>query len=97
MSKRTGPSEKEFQAQVIQLARLLDYMVYHTHDSRKSAKGFPDLVLVKHRIIFAELKIGKKVPTEAQRQWIIALREAGAETYVWWPENLPQIGEILRR
>jgi hypothetical protein len=44
---RAGPTEKQFMAQVIQLARLRKWLVYHTHDARRSVAGFPDLVLVR--------------------------------------------------
>ena len=36
-------TEKGFQAAVVELARLRGWLVYHTYDSRRSAKGFPDL------------------------------------------------------
>lgn len=39
--------ERDFQAAVMELARLLGWRVYHTWDSRKSEPGFPDLVLVR--------------------------------------------------
>ncbi len=39
--------EKPFQAQVVELARLSGWLTYHTHDSRRSQSGFPDLVLVR--------------------------------------------------
>ena len=38
-------AERAFQRQVVDLAQLLGYEVYHTHDSRLSAAGFPDLVM----------------------------------------------------
>jgi hypothetical protein len=38
-------TEAQFQAQVVQLAGLLGWSWYHTHDSRRSPAGFPDLVL----------------------------------------------------
>lgn len=34
--------EKDFQQRVINLAESLGYLVYHTHDSRRSQPGFPD-------------------------------------------------------
>jgi VRR-NUC domain-containing protein len=50
-------SEKGLQAQVGELARLCGFPVYHTHDSRHSAPGFPDLVLARPPVIrFVELK-----------------------------------------
>lgn len=50
-------SEKEFQSQVEQYAGMCRWLFYHTRDSRKSAKGFPDLTFVRdERLIFAELK-----------------------------------------
>jgi len=50
-------TEKEWQAQVIKLATMLSWKVFHTHDSRRSTAGYPDLTLVRRsRVVFAELK-----------------------------------------
>ena len=38
--------EREWQAQVVSAAQALGWTTYHTHDSRRSDKGWPDLVLV---------------------------------------------------
>ena len=63
--------EKQLQANVVELAELLGWMVYHTYDSRKSAPGFPDLVMVKApRVIIAELKTEKGHTTDAQDEWL---------------------------
>lgn len=90
-------SEREFQRQVIALARLLGWRVYHTWNSIHSAGGFPDLVLVKDRkIIFAELKSEKGQLTPAQREWIDALSECeGVEAFVWRPSSWAQIEKVL--
>src|SRR5688572_19177552 len=40
-------TERAFQAQVVKYARLMGWTAYHTHDSRRSQAGFPDLVLVR--------------------------------------------------
>lgn len=93
-------TEKEFQSQVIALARLRGWLAYHTHDSRRSAKGFPDLVLCRvrnnaGRVIFAELKVGRNECTPEQRQWIAALLSAEVAAFVWRPEMWPDIERIL--
>lgn len=47
---------------------------YHTHDSRGSEPGFPDLILVREgRMIAAELKGDKGRVSEEQTAWIAAL------------------------
>ena len=52
-------TEKQFMQQVIELARVLGFKVYHTHDSRRSQSGWPDLAMVKTgRLVLAELKSG---------------------------------------
>lgn len=51
MRPSTRISEKEFQAQVLDLARLTGWLCYHPHDSRRSAPGFPDLVLVRPPVV----------------------------------------------
>lgn len=96
-------SEKEFQAQVIELARLFGFRVYHTFDSRRSAKGFPDLVLVHPRdhdkgfarVIFAELKSERGKLSGEQKEWIALLRQTILEVYIWRPSDWPKIQTIL--
>ena len=89
--------EKPFMAQVVKLARLRAWRVYHTHDSRRSAAGFPDLVLCRPpRLIFAELKSEKAKPTIEQVAWLDALSGTGAEVSVWRPSDLDRIAWILR-
>lgn len=88
-------SEAEFQRQVTELARLRGWAYYHTVDSKRSHKGFPDLVLVKNRIIYAELKTRLGRVKEEQRSWLDMLQRAGAEVYLWRPIDLPDIANIL--
>ncbi len=40
-------TEADFQGQVVELAQLHRWHVYHTFDSRRSHAGFPDLLLLK--------------------------------------------------
>ena len=63
--------EANFQATVIELAELHGWRVYHTHDSRRSQPGFPDLTLVRrYRLIFAELKREGGKLTAEQTAWL---------------------------
>lgn len=60
--------------------------------------GFPDLVLVRgDRLIFAELKVGSRRPTDEQRAWLDALNETAAEVYCWHPNDWPHIEKVLAR
>ncbi|MEM0142446.1 MAG: VRR-NUC domain-containing protein [Candidatus Parvarchaeum sp.] len=78
-------SERDLLHNVKQLALLTKWLVYHTYDSRRSDPGFPDLVLVKDRIIFVELKTAKGRLRPQQKIWLAALEDTGAEVYVWRP------------
>ena len=40
-------TEKQFQSHIVQYAKMRGWLVYHTHDSRRSEPGFPDLVAGK--------------------------------------------------
>lgn len=95
-----GLSEAEFQRQVTQLADALGWSLqYHTHDSRRSQPGFPDLVLVhpgQRRLIYAELKAARGAVSDAQWAWHMALRGAGQEAYIWRPADWPDIERALR-
>ena len=82
-------SEVNFQSQIVKLAKLRGWKVYHTYDSRKSQEGFPDLILIRdERIIAAELKTRKKTTTTEQREWLNAFVDV-AETVLWRPDAAP--------
>ena len=90
-------TEKGFQTAVTSFARHHGWRVYHTFDSRKSQAGFPDLTLV-HRargLVFAELKVGRNVPTPAQVDWLDDLRAVGVRAYLWHPEDWTEIEAVL--
>jgi hypothetical protein len=70
-------------------------LCYHTLRSKGSQSGFPDRVLVRERVIFAELKREKGKPTDSQIEWLDQLAFAGAEVYLWRPSDLEEIGQIL--
>ena len=80
-------TERDWQRQVLDLATLQRWTWYHTHDSRRSPAGFTDLVLVRDRVIFAELKTDKGRLTTEQLCWQHLLRNAGAEVHVWRPRD----------
>jgi hypothetical protein len=103
-------TEFEFTDQVLKLARLHGWRTAHFRPARTATgsgwrtavsgdgKGFPDLVLVrKHRLVVAELKVGINQPTPEQEQWLEAFRRAGAEVYVWRPEDWSAIEYLLSR
>ncbi len=98
-------TEEEFQQIVIDTARWSGWkQIYHTHDSRRSPAGFPDLVLARRgRIIFAELKTDKGRLMPKQLEWMATLQTVEVETdgivsaYIWRPNQLDQITAILQR
>jgi hypothetical protein len=48
-------------------------------------KGFPDLVLVRDRVLFVELKSARGQLSMEQQDWFHALGDAGAERHIWLP------------
>lgn len=90
-------TEKVWQAQVVEVARTLGWRCYHTFDSRRSQPGFPDLVLVRDRVVFLELKSEKGKVSAAQQDWLQALADAGAEACVARPSDFDELGRVLAR
>jgi len=83
-------SEKELQAAVIDLAHTFGWIVAHfrTAMGRRGhymtpvgadGKGFPDLCLVRERIVFMEIKVRHRQLSEEQRLWRDAILAAGGE------------------
>lgn len=85
-------TEAQLQRQVIDMARFHGFsLVYHTHDSRRSNPGFPDLVMVsrrQRRVLYRELKRHGGRVTPEQQAWIDALAEAGQDACIWRPGDL---------
>lgn len=92
---RPDLSEAQWQSQVIQLAKLRGWAYYHTVDSRKSNRGFPDLVLVRERVVYAELKQEKGRVRPEQKDWFDLLTLAGQEVYLWRPSDLEMVDKVL--
>ena len=93
VSKEDAISEKTLMESVIEIAEDSGWSVYHTHDSRRSQAGFPDLTLVRSgEIIFAELKSQKGRIKKEQQEWLDRLREnRHVDVYLWRPSDLPGI------
>lgn len=49
------------------------------------------------RLIFAELKGDRRgaKATDAQQAWLAALRAAGADAYLWYPSDWPEVRRVL--
>jgi hypothetical protein len=94
-------SEKEWELQAIGtanhpgLARQVGFLVYHTLRSKGSQPGYPDWTLARERVVFLELKKEGGKPSDAQRVWISALLDAGAEIYIARPHDLDRLARIL--
>lgn len=98
-------TEAEFQKAVIEYAQMRGWRVAHFRPARTEkgwrtavtgdGVGFPDLVLVRRRVIFAELKSDTGCVSVAQADWINALHDAGQEAYVWRPKDWDQIERTL--
>lgn len=100
-------TEEEFQSQIIHLAKLYGWRTAHFRASlnrrgkwqtavQGDGKGFPDLVLVRDRVIWVELKKEDGATTPDQEAWISALLASGQIVYIWRPSMLKEIMEILQ-
>lgn len=101
-------TEAEFQSAVMDVARLRGWMIMHTRPAQirpgrwatplSGNPGFPDLVLcrpVHGDILFAELKKDGGRLSIGQKAWFTALKAAGAEVHVWYPDDMEAIVKRL--
>ncbi len=102
-------SEHQLMGVVIELANVLGWLVSHFRPARTDqgwrtpvsadGKGFPDLVIVRDRVIFAELKSKTGRLTYEQGLWREMLEYAGVEYHLWRPDHWlnGEIEDVLRR
>lgn len=76
-------TEAQLQAAVIACAKALRWRVYHTYDSRRSERGFPDLVMLRHgKLLVVELKSAFGRTSRDQDAWLDAFK--------WFAESAPE-------
>lgn len=88
-------SESVFQRWVERLAALRGWVSFHDRDSRRNMAGLPDLLLIRERVVWMELKSSRGKLRPEQEAFIAALRAAGQEVYVMFPADIDRIEEIL--
>jgi hypothetical protein len=108
-TKLPAISEREFQRQVLKLARLTGWLAAHFRPARTrdgwrtpvegDGAGFVDTVLIhpgRGLVLFRELKTDTGRLTPEQERWLAALTAAGADAGVWRPKDWQTIEAILR-
>lgn len=99
--------ERDFGLQVEHLLTLFGWTWKHDEPAVRQSgnwatsfrgdRGFPDYVATRDgRLIFAEIKNERGRLTKPQNDWLDALRQTAAEVYLWRPEDLEAIKEVLR-
>lgn len=104
-------TESQFMAGVLEYAGLRGWTWFHdaaTNTARRcsacgavrrtprNAAGWPDLVLLRERTVYAELKADDGVLSAEQEAWLERLRRAGNEVYVWRPSDRDEwLGVLL--
>ncbi len=100
-------SERDFERQVLELARLCGWRTAHFRPAKTSkgwrtpvsgdGAGFPDLVLCRGPcLVFAELKSGRGRVSSEQAAWLEDLGRCGrVEARLWRPADF-DAGEIER-
>lgn len=82
-------SEGDLMGHIARLCRDLGLLAYHTHDSRRSERGYPDWTIVgPSGLLFRECKDEVKKPTTEQVKWLTALRAVGYDADLWRPSDL---------
>lgn len=81
-------TEAELAEHIRELCKGYGLWSYHTHDSRRSNPGWPDLVVVGQGVIYRELK--RERGTVSKAQWDVGYRllKAGQDWKIWRPSDL---------
>lgn len=95
-----GVTEREFQSQILELLQYNRWACYHTHDSRRSEAGYPDVTALHARTgdkFVAELKTEKGKATPAQLEWLARFEACGIDSYLWRPSAIDAIIQRVRK
>jgi VRR-NUC domain len=93
-------TEMQLLQALVDVARLSGWLVFHTYDSRRSAPGFPDLILLRPpRLLVIEAKSLSGRATPEQDTWLsafAALAEgAEVQVHLWRPSDLDAALRII--
>lgn len=98
--------EREWQKQVVDVAQIFHWRVAHFRPAQTSkgwrtpvgadGKGYPDLTLIRDRVIWIECKTESGKVSDHQKVWLAALNDAGVEAYVVRPRHFDDITVVLR-
>lgn len=90
-------TEKDLQRQVVQLAKTFGWhRPMHIYDSRRSEPGWPDLALVRDRLLLLELKTETGRVSDHQARWLTWLVAANVETYLIRPRHVQALARVLQ-
>ena len=91
-------TERQFMRAVTDLAGYLGWRSYHEVTSFGSKPGKPDLELSheQHGLLFLELKVGNRQPTEAQRDWLDWYRQCRIPAYLVRPSDMEFLERLLK-
>jgi hypothetical protein len=101
-------NEADWQRQVTDLADLLGWTWVHFRPARTEngwrtpvsgslGVGWVDLVLVRERVVYAELKADRGTISGVQHAVHAALRAAGCEVHIWRPRDFSEVKAVLER
>lgn len=102
---RRGKPEDEFKTEVLKFAVDHGWLRAHFRPAKTAkgwrtpveadGKGFLDLVLVRERVVYVELKAPGNTMSDDQVKWFNALKKAKQEVYCWWPKDWEEIRKVL--
>ena len=100
-------TETQFASAVEDLLELYGWLWCHFRPAKTDKgwrtalsghKGLPDYVAAKSgRLLMFELKSAAGKVSQAQQEWLDALKKTKAEVYLWRPDMWPEIQEVLTR
>lgn len=88
-------AETEWQQVVVDYATLHGWWAWHDQDPRRNRAGLPDLLLIRERVIWAELKSERGKLRPAQRELVDRFAAAGVTVHVWRPSDWPEVQHTL--